>query len=187
MSHYQAVNKMHQSAHGYIDKNLDPFAGDGGKIRGKRGKIVEQLIDYIWEHEFGGYTKTNDYIIHTSRKGNVIKKALDRHLYTNDDTLVCCVEAKSYLDACYMQRADWDSRIIKTHYPDVKCIVLALEKGLADSTLGYILDEGALDDVFFLCSGQRSSSKPIFQKEFFKSIEEPMYDKFCNYLEKCII
>ncbi|SVC33105.1 uncharacterized protein METZ01_LOCUS285959, partial [marine metagenome] len=98
---------MHQSAHGYIDKNLDPFAGDGGKIRGKRGQIVEQLIDYIWKHEFGGYTKTKDHVTHTSRKGNIIKKALDRHLYL-DDTLICCVEAKSYLDVCYLARADWD-------------------------------------------------------------------------------
>ena len=177
---------MHQSAHGYIDKNLDPFAGDGGKIRGKRGQIVEQLIDYIWKHEFGGYTKTKDHVTHTSRKGNVIKKALDRHLYTFDNTLVCCVEAKSYLDACYLARADWDSRIVKTQYSNVPCVVLSLEDAIAPESLAYILDEGKLDEVFFLCSGKRSSERQLWKKEYFKNIEEPMYDKFCNYLEECI-
>ena len=185
MTHFEEILSMHAFAHGQIDEHLLPELGHGGKIRAKRGKLVEKLIDYIWEHEFGGYTKTHDYVHHTSRNGNNLKKAMDRHLYL-DDTLICCVEAKSYLDACYLARADWDARIVKTQHTDVPCIILSLENGVASETLTYILDEGKLDGVFFLCPGNRSSNRPIWKKEYFKNIEESLYNKFCNYLEECI-
>lgn len=176
---YEVINNLHKEAHGYMDASLDTSKGDGGKIRQKRGELVESIVPMMWE-SLGGIVKTKDKLTHTTSNGS-IKKALDCHLYLGD-SLVACVECKSYLDLCYLERADWDSKVIK-QVLDVPCIVVALQDACAETSRNYVLGEGYIDNTFFLVPGKRSSAKPLYKKEYFKEIDRPMFDNLYNYMK----
>lgn len=176
---FETINNLHKEAHGYMDASLDSSKGDGGKIRQTRGELVESIIETMWE-SFGGQVKTKDYFAHTNDQGS-IQKALDCHLYLSG-ILVACVECKSYLDLCYLERADWDSRIIK-QVIQVPCLVVALENACASDSLNYVVGEKNIDNIFFLVPGKRSSSKPLYKREYFKEIDATMFDNLYNYMK----
>ncbi|MGB1914568.1 MAG: hypothetical protein ACPHL3_01285 [Paracoccaceae bacterium] len=176
---FETISNLHREAHDYMDASLDTSKGDGGKIRQTRGNLVESIVETMWE-SFGGQVKTKDYFVHTNDYGS-IRKALDCHLYLNG-VLVACMECKSYLDLCYLQRADWDSRIIK-QVSQVPCSVVALENACASDSLNYVVGNQNIDNIFFLVPGKRSSAKPLYKREYFKEIDATMFDKLYNYMK----
>ena len=97
---YDTINKLHYNAHNAVSTLTE------GQQRSLRGKLVENIIEEIWV-SFGGTVSSEKFP--TDRGDITINMALDRNLY-KDDKLVAMVECKSYLDLCYLERAEWNAR-----------------------------------------------------------------------------
>lgn len=153
---------------------MEPIYGmsEGGEIRAARGELVELIVKDCCElvglqHRKG----TSD--MQTITVGDFSKKhQVDGHIY-KENTPVLFVEAKAYLDSCYYERACNDARIMKFTHPAVPVIVVALENSLADSAMAFssAVFNGAVNQVFYLCSGKRSSMKPLYKRCHRKPIQ----------------
>jgi len=156
--------------------------GEMGMVRSTMKDSVELLLDLIWKTEKGGESKKNDFIESTSKNGYTLKFQVDRHLYTNELKGLC--ECKSYLDRCFMERASSDFGRIKNGISEnPKTFILALEDAVGKNGFNYYMDEGNIDNVFFLCDGKRSPKKPIWKDEFKKSINESKLEKFIEFIK----
>ena len=95
------------------------------------------------------------------------------------------MEAKSYLDRCYMIRASDDFRMIKKYSKDQPtAIIVALENGVCSKAYDFILDEKHIDNVFFLLDGIRTSSKPYWKKDFRKDINRDKLNKLIMFISE---
>ena len=96
---------------------------------------------------------------------------VDRHVYRNG-VPVLFIECKAYLDACYYTRACDDFKVMRLRHPHVPCIVVALENSIADSAKAFTdaVSDGVCSQVFYLCEGKRSSTRPLYQREYEKPI-----------------
>jgi len=156
----------------------------GGRIRSMNGKLGESISKCAWNLVGKYYSKVFN-IKFQSRKGdelkikcnnengNCIEMQVDRHQYINGN-LVHIEECKAYLDRCYMIRASDDCRMIKKYYNNnnISSSILAIENSVKQESYDFIMDEGYIDDVFFLTDGKRNSSKPIWRKEHFKPLNK---------------
>jgi hypothetical protein len=156
----------------------------GGSMRELRGRTVEEIIDicarYVdLESRVGSRDKKTIKIGDASTEHQV-----DRHIYHNQK-FVAIIEAKGYLDACYYERANYDFAIMKKMFKDLKCCVLTLEKSINENKKGFLdtFWENICDEIFYLCDGNRSSSKPIYQRENFKHINREVLENFITFLE----
>ena len=115
------------------------------------------------------------------------KHQVDRHLYVNNK-LVAVVECKAYLDACYYVRACSDFKRMKKLHPNVKSYVFALENSISDESVVFTDADydNSCDGVFYMCTGKRSSSKPIYKKEFAKVIQQESLTSFVEQLRTLI-
>jgi hypothetical protein len=155
-----------------------------GFVRSTMKDVVEGMLDLIWQNEIGGACKKNDYVASTSKSGAVLKFQVDRHLYV-DDKLVALGECKAYLDRCFMERASSDFSRIKNGVKEKpKTFILALEDAVGKTAFQYYMDEGHIDNVFYLCDGKRSPIKPIWRSEFYKPINEKKLDQFITFVQR---
>lgn len=169
---YKEINKLHFDAH------LGCANLTGGQQRAKRGKLVETMIEAIWT-SLGG-TFTSDKFL-TQRGDTEIKMALDRNLYKGDK-LVAMVECKSYLDLCYLERAEWNARELSEGAGiQAPKFILALQDSVNATSMGYVLAGKHIEDIFFLVDRKRSSTKPLYKQEFYEDIDEGLFDKFYTY------
>ena len=101
-----------------------------------------------------------------------------------DGKLVGIVECKAYLDKCYLERAIVDFKYL-SFVTDVPKVVVALENSVAEKTSKILehINSDKLSGIFYLCVGKRSSSKPLYKKEFFKPIDEGFYSELQTFME----
>jgi hypothetical protein len=169
----------------------------GGQIRSKRGDMVEMIAEQAWnsicdmlnvQHLVACKKGTKDYLRIVSPNGFVKMHQTDRHHYFNDK-IVLVTECKSYLDSCYYERACMDFKIFKQHDEDIKCIILSLEESMNIDTQNFYNDifNNCVDRVFYLCKGKRSSSKPIYKKEFKKNLDNILVSNYVKHLLNVIL
>ncbi len=166
----------------------------GGQLRSKRGHMVEMIAEItmnalskrincksVVECKKG----SKDCIEIKSPNGFSKMHQTDRHCYLNN-ILTLVIECKSYLDSCYYERACMDAKIFKQHDNNISCIVLSLEDSLRYETKNFYDDifDNCIDSVFYLCEGKRSSSKPIYKKEFKKMLNKDNVSMYVKYLLK---
>jgi hypothetical protein len=153
-----------------------------GFVRSTMKDVVEGMLDLIWENEVGGKSKKNDYVTSTSKSGAQLKFQVDRHLYVKNN-LVALGECKAYLDRCFMERASSDFNRIKNGV-DVKpsTFILALEDAVGSTAFRYYMDEEHIDNVFYLCDGKRSPTKPIWKAKYYKPLNEEKLEGFVKFI-----
>jgi len=147
-------------------RELDSIPGTGGKIRDISGKITETLVEMIWNFLAENHPEVNAEIFVGSEKpykvinpnGHFIEESVDRHCYINGK-LVLAIECKTYLDKCYMQRADSDFDLMKSYDNNFKGIIVSIENSIADNSYNFFMDRGKIDNVYYLATGKRNSSK----------------------------
>ena len=98
---------------------------DGGELRAARGELVESLVKECCELVGLDYRKGTSDFQTISVKGYTKKHQVDGHVYKNGK-LILIIEAKSYLDLCYYERACHDFKVMKLKHPSVPCILVSL-------------------------------------------------------------
>lgn len=149
-----------------IIRELDSVSGNGGKIRDVSGKITETLVEIIWNSLAENHPEVKAEICVGSEKpykivdpkGNFIEESVDRHCYINGK-LVLAIECKTYLDKCYMQRADGDFNLMKSYDNNFKGIIISVENSIADNSYNFFMNRGNIDNVYYLATGKRNSAK----------------------------
>ena len=137
-----------------------------GELRNFSGLIVEDMIDLIFEecaknHEnVDGkiYIGNSVPVVITDPQGYSIKESVDKHIFINGE-LVCAIECKTYLDKCYMQRADSDFNLMTSYGKTFDTVIVSLENGIADNSYNFFLNRGNIDRVFYLATGKRNSAR----------------------------
>ena len=165
-----------------------------GGVRAFSGKHIETLTKRIMKWCLNNHGITNFEIIKGDVRGKGImiyndggsvSIGVDWHLFI-DNELVLTVECKSYLDKCYLQRAESEFRSIKEHSKNVKTLIVSGELGVGESTLGYFMALGTVDKSLYLCDGKRSSMKPVWKEEFFKHINRDSLESVIDYINNCV-
>jgi hypothetical protein len=156
--------------------------GRGGAMRTENGRFVEHLIDEIVRHAGvpGLVSKKNDPMIIRTANGHIKRHSVDRHIYL-DDRLVHVVECKTYLDACYLERAYNDMRLFRKYVdPGVGTTLLALEDDCAEDAKRFYADDfdGALDAIYILMRGKRLSRRPMWKRDFTKPLDDELLRAF---------
>ena len=147
-------------------KELDALPNTGGKIRDLSGNITETLVEMIWEALAEEYPELKAEVVVGDERpyrivdmdGNYIDESVDRHCYINDK-LVLAIECKSYLDKCYMQRADGDFNLMKSYNNDFDGIIVSIENSIADNSYNFFMNRKNIDHVYYLADGKRNSAK----------------------------
>jgi hypothetical protein len=157
---------------------------DGGEIRAARGALVETLVRECVE-AVGLVAKKGTSDKQTIRVGQHSKEhQVDVHVY-KETTPVVFVECKAYLDSCYLARAVDDFRLLHIAYPNMPCIVVALENSVAEDAV--VFSEAANPSqctrIFYLLEGKRSSSRPVYKREFSKSINPLKLRELLEFLQ----
>jgi len=172
----------------YYNTNTDKLENEtGGKVRAGRGNLVESMVDMICKSLNiecrVGTSDMQTITIMSNGKVYSQKHQVDRHLYV-DNKLVAVVECKAYLDSCYYVRACSDFKRMKKLHPNVKSYVFALENSISDESVVFTDADydNSCDGVFYMCTGKRSSSKPIYKKEFAKVIQQESLSSFVQQL-----
>lgn len=151
----------------YVEiRKLDSTPGNGGKIRDLSGKITETITEMIWNLLAKNHPEvkaeifvgdTHPYRIE-DKDGNFIEEAVDRHCYINNN-LVLAIECKTYLDKCYMQRADGDFNLMKSYNKNFDGIIISIENSIADNSYKFFMNRKNIDKVYYLAIGKRNSAK----------------------------
>lgn len=181
-------NKNIQSYIDFYESKVDEATNWGkkgkmGMVRSTMKDSVELLLDLIWKTEKGGLSKKNDFVKSVSESGYELKFQVDRHLYTKK--LVGLCECKAYLDRDMMARASSDfARITKSLKEKPKTFILGLEDAVGSDAYDYYMDEGNIDNVFYLLDGKRSPKKPIWKPKYRKSINVEKLKEFVSFIQK---
>lgn len=167
---------------------------NGGTIRQASGETVESLQFFIWEEVGKYYPKINKKIlkgdydtikIFSESGENYIEESVDCHCYINDE-FVLAVECKTYLDKPYLQRANDDFRLMRKGTNIKNTIILSLENSIADNALNFFLEDGNLDNVFFLANGKRNSAsnKRIYREDSWCRISDNLIENYIYFLKR---
>lgn len=185
--HY--YTEMLEHIHNYSGEN-----NVGGKIRQAMGDLGENLAKFIWIKVATLYKDISKPIEPKkgekdkkkciSKNGHLFDAHVDKHCYIEDKFLLA-IESKSYLDSCYCTRASEDFRLLKLYYdPKLICIIVSVEDATKESSRKFIEDQGWIDAIFILADGKRTSSKPIWKKDFFKKLNKEKVAKLIEYIDK---
>lgn len=163
----------------------------GGPLRQKMGDMVENFVDEIWLSLCEKYPTVNatitrgpsDPIKIVDKDGNSITESVDRHCYINNK-LIAVIECKTYLDKCFMQRADSDFHLMKTSNC-FETIIVAFETAVADDSFNFFMNQGNIDNVYFLADSRRNSSRHIARNR--ENIKLELINNFVNKLESYFV
>ena len=147
----------------YINNELNNASTlTGGPLRQVMGELVENMIDLIWQEMQKKYPNVNSKItvgkktpIKITNKGGSIEESVDRHGFINGK-MVIGIECKTYLDKCYLQRADSDFALMKEG-ADFEAIIVSLENAVSDNAFNFFMNRNNIDNVFYLADGKRKS------------------------------
>lgn len=166
----------------------------GGKIRHRSGDLVESICKIVWERLANHHGIKSDIrkgetdrVKCTNANGNTIGMQVDKHCYV-DNQLVLIQEAKSYLDRCYMIRASDDFQKIKDYNTtgNPASIIVAIENSIKQESYDFIMDEGHVDNVFYLADGKRRSMKPIWREEYRKPLNASAVLSYIAYVDNVL-
>jgi hypothetical protein len=101
-----------------------------------------------------------------------------------DDVFISVIECKAYLDSCYYVRACDDFNLFKKFDYSVGKYILTMENSIDEDTKEFTdaITDNVCDGIFCMLDGKRSSSKPIYNKKFFKSHNYTGLKKFIDYI-----
>ena len=145
---------------------MDSMPDAGGRIRTFSGETVEKLTRLIWtslaeKHGIEANIVKGDYdpITVCDADGNYVEESVDQHCYIGEK-LVLAVEDKTYLDKCYMQRADSDFALMRGYaHHRFGTAIFALENSINDNSFRFFMNRGNIDDVFFFADGKHNAAK----------------------------
>lgn len=143
------------------------MAQDGGVLRYFSGVTCESLVTNIWNDVSRHYTNVNATILKGDEvpiiiddgNGGVVRESVDQHGFINGQ-LVLAIECKTYLDKCYMQRADSDFALMKqANLPKYATWIVSIEDSISTTAYDFFMHRGNIDNVFYLADGKRNSAK----------------------------
>lgn len=73
---------------------------------------------------------------------------------------IAAIECKTYLDKCYLQRADSDFHLLKSSNSFLS-IILSLQNSVSKNSEMFFLDQENIDNIFYLADVKRSSERHI--------------------------
>lgn len=163
----------------------------GGALRQEMGDMVEKLTDEIWNSLCEKYPYVNaeirrgpdDPIQIVDDDGNSITESVDRHCYINGK-LVLAIECKTYLDKCFMQRADSDFHLMKTSN-DFEAIIVAFENAAAENAFDFFMNRKNINNVYFLADSRRNSNRHISRNR--EHVKSELVNNFIAKLESYFI
>jgi hypothetical protein len=167
---------------------------NGGRMRGDRGADLENYIISVVSNISKMYNNNIKAIKGSEKKEKlqitidddiyVKEHQVDVHIYLNN-TLISVIESKAYLDSCYYERACNDFNLFKKYGYRIKNYVFTLENSINDITKKIIDFENSkiCDNIFYMLDGKRSSSKPIYNKDYKKKIN---LDNLSNFIKEII-
>lgn len=159
---------------------------NSGDYRAYSGNTVEKLVDLLFEKLKELYPSLNIECL-VGRKSPIsiqsgkyhIEESVDRHIFINGK-LVLAVECKTYLDKCFLQRADSDFSLMKSGKKGWKGIVLALEDNIDENSKNFFMSRKNVDETFILYTGKRKSN--VLLADTYKEREnKDLIDKFVSY------
>lgn len=173
----------------YKLEEVSPLSG--GPLRQAMGSMVETFTDEIWNFLCKKYPNVNaeirrgptDPIEIVDTVGNSITESVDRHCYV-DGKLVLAIECKTYLDKCFMQRADSDFHLMKTSN-NFEAIIVAFENATSENSFNFFVNQGNIDNVYFLANSRRNSSRHISKNR--DNIKAELVNSFVAKLESYFI
>lgn len=165
----------------------------GGKLRQVMGAIVEDLVEVIWNNFSEKYPEAKATICKGDTTpikiidcyNNSIEESVDRHCYINGK-LVLAIECKTYLDKCYLQRADSDFNLMKTSN-NFKGIIVSLQDSIAEESYNFFMNRGNVDKVFYLADGKRNSASDKHISRNTDKIKKEYIANLVNYIENFFI
>jgi len=177
---YNEINELHKKGHNALAN------ASGGVQRNGRGKLVEELVAHIWEG-LGEEYETVSQQKHTINFESINKSmniGCDVDCYKNGE-LLCIVECKSYCDKCYLERAVSDFRYLNL-ITKVPKIVVTLEDAIAKNSYEIIkqLHSDIFDGMYILCLGKRSSSRPMYNPQYLKPIDQELFNTLIKFFKK---
>lgn len=162
---------------------------NGGPLRAKMGTIVENFVDQAWALLCEKYPNVPAEIKIGSKKPITIyksfKESVDKHCYINGQ-LVLAIECKTYLDKCYLQRADSDFNLMKGSEQFFYCI-LSLQNSVNEDTFEYFLSRGNIDGVFFFSDKKRDSKAENHICRNLQFLDKEKIFTFLNKMEEFFI
>lgn len=159
---------------------------NSGDYRAYSGNTVEKLVDLLFDKLKELYPSLNIECL-VGRKSPIsiqsgkyhIEESVDRHIFINGK-LVLAVECKTYLDKCFLQRADSDFSLMKSGKKGWKGIVLALEDNIDENSKNFFMSRKNVDETFILYTGKRKSN--VLLADTYKEREnEKLIDEFVSY------
>ena len=182
-----AINELNELFDSWYILNDNDCSG--GKMREHRGSGIENIVLNIIKYMAS--TLKIDLIAKLGKfdkktlilpKNNKISKKhqVDVHVYLKN-IFIAVIECKSYLDSCYYVRVCDDFELFKKFDYNVKSVIFSLEDAIDEQTKNFtdFVKNHICDDVFYMLDGKRTSSKPIYNKEYRK---EPIEDKMMNFI-----
>jgi len=150
----------------------------GWIIRNKNWNLAEDMIIHIleticfelWIINYDISWKKKDYI-RVNSENWYINTSTDIHFKLNGLELLF-IECKTYLDKCYLDRANSDLSHLKKSFNESYCFIISLEKATPDNVEYFFMDQWFIDGIYYLLDGIRSSKKPIWKSEFKKEINK---------------
>lgn len=160
--------------------------------KGEAGQLFEDLIFDIIQTIPTLKVLHNDYLTANIGGVEINNLQVDCHVRRKiNNKLLCCIEAKTYVDACFMKRAVSDfmsiSRSVE-HRKNLRFVVFAGQRNVKKETESYqqaFLKEftGKGFELFVVnLQKTRNSTKPLYQEQLPLDLEE--LNRFRNYLLK---
>lgn len=202
----------HKKAQGFFNKEQAKLqsiynkSGEGA-VRNATGKLYENMIDEFIAVKQNGFVSkvgTKDFIstkYEHPTMGIIAEQnnlQVDRHIW-KDGSRYAFVEAKTYLDKPYLERAVSDFLEIKRALEmngeptkHLKFLVFAGQNALADNALqvqrarfwtesSSTPSERIDMQIFFVAQGKRASSKPLYSNKF--NLD---YNEITNFMDEFI-
>jgi hypothetical protein len=162
----------------------------GGSVRENNRRLVEEyIVEFIFKslitmHKLNGVVvtgKSNAKTI-TSENGE-IQVSVDRHIHL--PLIHFYVECKMYLETSMAKRACDDL----SYFNDDNEItmIVSLENAMGEKAEKFFKDQGHVDKMIFLVDGKRSSTKPIWKKQFAKDLNMEKVMELIDYIESKLL
>ena len=166
----------------------------GGKMRQIRGADIEAFVQSCINKIRDKYDDTIRCITGSADKKTLLlsditkQHQVDIHIYKKDK-FIAVIECKAYLDSCYYVRACDDFRLFKKCGYDVKSYIFTLENSIDKQTKDFTdADTNSVcDNVFYMMDGKRSSTKPIYNKKYKKTVNRESLLCFIESLKNVLI
>ncbi len=195
----------------------------GGIIRSAKGKLVESiaqhLVEIAWQNLGGNENRLSlerqvmRIPINKSYISKIKSKEVREHILNNledyfyglktdvhvsiDNKLVMGIECKAYTENAMLKRILVDFTLLKSVFPNIKCVLLQLESQLTGDysqprkkiTFGSpsthtLLSYFDVDlHIITLLEGERKVDQPIHSSKYYKSLERDILESSIKVIE----